>query len=195
LTIISSSNEGANIDLKSALEKQKEKMVVLLGCYKEEHLIFLKNVKTILDVKFGYQSIILEDLYNIGDGSTISNETPRQILHNLISSSNFVIADDTVPSGESLELGYCRNCGAITAIICRYYNETWQRSTFMTSDFTIHSLDFEKFNFMPDSNTTINSKKIEELLFSITKWKDARKKRIQEQLKDAYEEYNRNKPK
>ena len=65
----------------------------------------------------------------------------------------------------------------------------------MTSDFTIHSLDFEKFNFMPDSNTTINSKKIEELLFSITKWKDARKKRIQEQLKDAYEEYNRNKPK
>ena len=59
--------------------------------------LFLKNVKTILDVKFGYQSIILEDLYNIGDGSTISNETPRQILHNLISSSNFVIADDTVP--------------------------------------------------------------------------------------------------
>ncbi len=196
MIIISPQQEYVAVDLKPALEKLKEKMVVLLGCYIVEHLEFLKIIQTILEVKFQYKSIILEDMYNLGDGTTISKETPRQIVHNIISSSNFVIADDTVPSGESLELEYCRNCGAITAIICRYHNNIWQRSTFMTSDFTIHSLDFKKFNVVPSRNASKNLKEIEKMLNSIIKWKDARKKEIHDKMKKAYEEYQKNtKPK
>jgi len=80
--------------VKESLEGFKNKVVVLLGRYKGEHKKFLENIKTVLEVEHGYVPILLEEIYQVKHG------TPRQVVHNIISGCSFVIADDTVPSGE-----------------------------------------------------------------------------------------------
>ncbi|MBI4045078.1 MAG: hypothetical protein HY392_05195 [Candidatus Diapherotrites archaeon] len=169
------------IETIETLEKLKENTVVLLGSYKEKHREFLDNVATVLQIKFRYTPLILDNVYTVNKG------TPRQVIHNLLSGCNFVIADDTVPSGESLELEYSRNVGALTAIICRFHEKGWPRSTFMTADFDVHSLDFKTFRF----NSKIdNLSQIEKLIVEITKWKDGRKKDITKRMQEREKSYN-----
>jgi len=161
-------------EAKRKLEEVKENTVVLLGCYNGEHKTFLENIGTILQVDYGYGPMLLEEFYKV------PSETPRQAVHNIISSCNFVIADDTVPSGESLELEYCRNCGAVTAIVCRFHEKQWSRSTFMTCDFSIHSLDFEIFKF---NSKVYKMDEIKKLVKRIVKWKNDRKAEIARRMK------------
>lgn len=160
----------------------KENTVVILGKYEEgEHKDFLDNIATIISTR-GYTPILLEEMYEVKKG------TPRQAIYNIISSCNFVIADDSEASGETLELEYCRNCGATTAIISRFYNDNWQRSTFMTADFEIHSLDFKIFKINCDVN---NMTELEKHVTSIINWKIKRKKEIVEKIQKKHDEYER----
>jgi len=71
--------------------------------------------------------------------------TLRQKLHLLLAASRFCIIEDSTPSGAILEIGYAKNSGVVT-ILLRAKNDNeensrYQKATWMTLDFEIHSKD------------------------------------------------------
>ncbi len=150
-------------------KKFRESNVPILGSYMENRSL-LDKVKALVETKH-LIPIIIDTLENI------KHETPRQKIYNVLSNAKFVIADDTYPCGEMIELEYCRNIGINTAIIC----EKNLRSSWLTWDFEIHSKDFKVF--------VLKSKKMSELektLIKIIKWNEKRNKEKEKHLKKIH---------
>lgn len=148
-------------------QKFVQSNVVILGSYIKQKSI-LDKLRILLEVQ-EYTPIIIEDIENI------EHETPRQKIHSLLATCNFVIAEDTEPCGEIIELEYCRHVGVVTAIISRKY----ERSSWMTSDFEIHSRDFKVFAYRSEK---IND--LEKLLKIIIEWVRNRIKKRQKQMRE-----------
>ncbi len=148
------------ITQEKSIEDVKKNSVVLIGAYSDTSL---KTIRECIQTVNPELSPVKADDVNYEYGMT-----PRQKLHAILSVCNFVIAEDSVPCGEILELEYCRHSGAITAIM-----HTGQRSTYMTLDCGLHSPDFQAFNYNPKNLDEIK-KVIKEIISWVKTVKDNR---------------------
>lgn len=142
-----------------------DKTIAVLGSFEGRNKEFLEELKTILNSKpYSYFVGIVDEI-------SIPKEikTPRRKLHFILSAVNFVVADDSYPSGEILELEYSRNCGAIVAILSRS-----RRSSWMTLDCSIHSNDFKIFE--------CNDRKLEDVLAEANDWANKRREYVDEEM-------------
>ncbi|GEM_PF-2287791 len=161
---------------EKAVEGEKKNIVILIGNYSDSSLMTIRKCLQEVDSKL--------NAYKADDIGSEDWITPRQKLHALLSVCNFVIAEDSVPCGEMLELEYCRHTGAITAIM-----HTGQRSSFMTLDCDLHSPDFEVFNYNP-KNFEETKKTIKQVLEWVEKTKKRRTDEMQKWTKElAYTRY------
>ncbi len=135
-----------------------KKTVIIIGRYDIKTIKFLNSIKSEL-MDLGYVPLIVEKIPNT------HGETPRQKVHCLLASSKFVISDDSFPSGETLELEYCKNVGTVVGIICK----DGYTSSFMTIDFIIHSPDFKTFSYR-----NRGFKETKRLLNSVVRWAEKR---------------------
>lgn len=92
-------------------KKFRESNIPILGSYMKNRVL-LDKIKALVEIKH-LIPVIIDALENI------KHETPRQKIYNVLANAKFVIADDTEPCGEMIELEYCRNIGINTAIICK----------------------------------------------------------------------------
>lgn len=99
--------------------------------------------------------------------------TPRQKLHAVLSICGFVIAEDSIPCGEMIELEYCRHTGAVTAIMHRGV-----RSSYMTLDCALHSPDFAEFEYKSKSKEDIRPI-IKEIISWVQETKKVRRDRVE----------------
>lgn len=83
--------------------------------------------------------------------------TPRQRICWFLSNSVFVIAEDSVPSGEIVELEYCKNIGVTTCIL---HDKNLPRSSWMTLDADIHTSDFKCFRYDKNNLDSVIDKAI-----------------------------------
>lgn len=159
------------------IEKIKQNSVVLIGSYSDP---VLKIIRECLE-ETGEDLAPVEARYV----KERRGMTPRQKLHAILSVCDFVIAEDSVPCGEMIELEYCRHTGAITAVMHR-----GQRSSFMTLDCDLHSPDFKKFPYKSTGKA-----EMKKVIRSITRWvktsKNCREKEIRkfDMVKLAYSNY------
>lgn len=101
------------------------------------------------------------------------HQTPRQRINLLLAIASFVIAEDSVSSGEIVELEYCRNLGVTTAVL---HDESLPRSSWMTLDVDIHCADFRCFPYKKDN--------LENKVREAIKWAEKRnQEKMQEFLK------------
>ncbi len=150
-------------------KKFRESNVPILGSYMNNRPL-LDKIKALIETKH-LIPIIIDTL------ETIKHETPRQKIYNVLANAKFVIADDTYPCGEMIELEYCRNIGINTAIICKKN----VRSSWLTWDFEIHSKDFKVFVF--------KSEKMSELgktVVKMIKWSEKRNNEKEKHLKKIH---------
>ena len=105
--------------------------------------------------------------------------TPRQRIYWFLSNSRFVIAEDSIPSGEMVELEYCKNLGVTTAIL---HDENLPRSSWMTLDVDIHGADFRCFPYNKDNL----AEKIKESI----NWANERNKIKKEAFEKSHKEWN-----
>lgn len=124
------------------LNKTSSNLVVILGSkyYKED---ILKKIEPTLAQK-GYTPIVA---FEISENFE-EHFTPRQRIFWFLSNSVFIIAEDSIPSGEMLELEYCKTLGATTIIL---HDKKLPRSSWMTLDIEIHSSNFRCFEYDIDN--------------------------------------------
>jgi len=175
-----------DIPVKQITEMQEyyNKTILLLGNYENpEGEMFLESLKTNIERHFPYYGTTVKKLDSV---SALLKKTPRQILHFWLSNFAFVIADDTLPSGEIVELEHCLHCGAVAAIIARgKTKEECRRSSWMTIDYHIHSTNFKVFEYEGD----IDDKKITELLGKIIPFAEKRKEEVVKEFEKAHKDY------
>jgi len=135
---------------------KKEKRVTILGS--SSRMLFLKNIKISL-IDRGFRGIIIEQLPHF------MYETPRQKVHSSLSNSKFVIADNCEPSGELLELEYCKNSGVVTAMITK---KGERLASWMSIDFHIHSKDFCIFDYEKEDLESVR-KFVDEIISWVNK--------------------------
>ena len=130
--------EDSHIDDLKKLEEITKKNVVVLGSknFKEETIGRI----TARLVEVGYTPIVAFKF----SGALQEHFTPRQRIYWFLADACFVIAEDTIPSGEMVELEYCKNIGVTTAIL---HDKNLPRSSWMTLDVDIHCADFACFPY------------------------------------------------
>lgn len=106
--------------------------------------------------------------------------TPRQRIFWFLSNSRFVLAEDSVPSGEMIELEYCKDLGVTTAIL---HDKNLPRSSWMTLDIDIHSSNFRCFEYEKDS--------IEETVKEAIIWAESRNKNKIDMFLEKEKEWNK----
>jgi len=148
---------------KVEVENITENSVVLIGSYSGSQLKIIRECLEEVSDSVAIEAKYVKDRHGM---------TPRQKLHAILSVCNFVIAEDSVPSGEMIELEYCRHTGAITAIM-----HTGLRSSYMTLDCDLHSPDFNKFPYKT------NKEEVKKVVKNIIKWVKETKDKRQEKVK------------
>ncbi len=151
-----------------------EKFVPVLGSYKGKRLRFLQKISSILQDS-GYIPIRMDKM------KKPDFDTARHKLHTYLSTSCFAIVDDSTPSGAIVELEYSRNVGAITVIL----RPKGKKSSWMTLDFEIHSLDFKSFDYERENMRELGN------LFKgkVFKWIEKRKIDRRKQFKSLERRY------
>ncbi|GEM_PF-4539699 len=152
---------------------KKEGRVTILGS--GDRMDFLKNIKIAVQSLGNYRCIIIEKIPHF------KYETPRQKVHSFLSSSKFVIADNCKPSGELLELEYCRNAGVITAILAQ---KSQKLASWMSIDFHIHSKDFELFDYEKEDVDYLK-----EFMKSVIVWVENRCNEREQDIEDVKKRY------
>lgn len=125
-------------NLKHMQETTKNNVVVL-GSKNFKEDIITKITSRL--VERGYVPYVA---FNLTEFVLPDHFTPRQRIYWFLADSCFVIAEDTVPSGEMVELEYCKNLGVTTAIL---HDKNLPRSSWMTLDVDIHCSDFSCFSY------------------------------------------------
>ncbi|MFH1472447.1 MAG: hypothetical protein ABIF85_06105 [Nanoarchaeota archaeon] len=166
---------GNPIETLTKLAETSKDSVVVLGSryYKEE---IMGKIKSRL-VDNGYAAFAAVEITRSFD----EHFTPRQRIYWFLANSCFVIAEDSVPSGQMVELEYCKNIGVSTAIL---YDKNLPRSSWMTLDMDIHCSDFKCFCY--DRHKDGN---LEETVDNAIKWAKKRNKDKQNEFSNKAKEW------
>ena len=174
------------ISTEESLEKIKniikyeisEKLVPVLGPYvRPENKAIIQNIVIAVSnppnamTPIDPEKINMEGVY----------DTARHKINSLIAKAKFVIVEDSVPSGAILELEYCKNVGAITAI----FRKRGKKSSWMSIDFEIHSEDFCSFEY--DDWSSNGFEKM--IKGPVLDWVEERKKKRNDRFKELEERF------
>ena len=152
-----------------------EHNVVVLGSrFFKEDIIDMISAKL---TQNGYTPIIA---FKISENFEL-HFTPRQRICWFLANSRFVIAEDSVPSGEIIELEYCRNLGVTTAVL---HDKNLPRSSWMTLDIDIHGTDFNCFGYDKNDKRDISARISEAIIWANNRNDDKKKS-----FEDKHEEY------
>ncbi len=155
--------------------------VLILGSYSQENRWILATLADAINLR-GYLPIQAREFFRW------YGQTSRQWIANLCAIVRFIIAEDSYPSGESLELKYCTDVGQVTAIL----RQEGIVSTWMTLDFDIHQCDMHIFPY------TINQLQdpIERnrIINNIIQWAEQRLREREEQFYNRIMNYYRRPP-